>query len=287
VTQFKDYLATLGYAAGTITNLPIYIRAFMFYLENNTGMEEALTVRVETLLSYKTYLSERPNQRKSGNLSTSEQRHNIWAIRLFYRFMEQSRQIEVNPTHALKYPVLDPPERHPLSQSDIQTLYDNCQTETKRAILALFYGCGLRRSEAVHLNIRDIDFSQNYLYVRSGKGKKRRVIPLSNQTLKDLYTYTFGERMTLLLNGQIQKTTSFLLNQKGNPMRGNTLAKHVLDLKKVSKIKHLTCHSLRHAIATHLLENGLSIEQIRDFLGHEQLETTQIYTHLHSSNNWR
>jgi integrase/recombinase XerD len=289
LTQFTAYLTALGYGQNTILALPVYIRALMFYLEGFEGFENLSveTANTKTLLDYKTHLSERPNQRKAGNLSISEQRHHLWAIRLFYRFMEQTRIIDTNPTHALKYPTLDPTERTLLTQEDIQILYESCQTQTQRAILALLYGCGLRRTEAVKLTLKDIDFRQNLLYVRSGKGKKRRVIPLSIETKNDLYKYAFNTRIALMkplqrLNIQYNRLQSvaFLLNQNGKNMTGNTLAKNLEDLRKQSPIATLTCHTLRHAIATHLLENGLSVEQVRDFLGHQQLETTQIYTHV-------
>ena len=290
LNQFTAYLTALGYGQQTITALPVYVRALMFYLEGIEGLGLDFTVETantKTLLAYKTHLEERPNQRKAGNLSLSEQRHHLWAIRLFYRFMEQTRIIETNPAHALKYPPLDPNERTPLTQDDIQTLYQSAKTRTQRAILALLYGCGLRRTEAVKLTLRDIDFRQNLLYVRSGKGKKRRVIPLSIETKNDLYKYAFNDRIALMkplqsLDIQTSRSQSvaFLLNQKGKNMTGNTLAKNLEALRKQSPIAALTCHTLRHAIATHLLENGLSVEQVRDFLGHQQLETTQIYTHV-------
>jgi integrase/recombinase XerD len=125
LTQFTAYLTALGYGQNTIVELPVYIRALMFYLEGFEGFGAFENLSVETantktLLDYKTHLSERPNQRKAGNLSISEQRHHLWAIRLFYRFMEQTRIIDTNPTHALKYPTLDPTERTLLTQDDIQ-----------------------------------------------------------------------------------------------------------------------------------------------------------------------
>jgi integrase/recombinase XerD len=284
--QFTAYLTALGYGQQTITVLPVYIRALMFYLEGFEGFEgleniSVETVNTKTLLDYKTHLEERPNKSRAGNLSISEQRHQLWAIRLFYRFMEQTRIIETNPAHALKYPPLDPNERILLSQNDIKTLYQSCQTQIQRAVLALLYGCGLRRAEAVKLTLRDIDFRQNLLYVRSGKGKKRRVIPLSIEAKNDLYKYAFGERI-LLINGQKTTTeaTTFLRNQEGGNMTNGTLSRYMLGWAKQINMTGLTSHALRHAIASHLLENGLSIEQVSDFLGHQQLKTTQIYTHV-------
>jgi integrase/recombinase XerD len=286
LNQFTAYLTALGYGQNTIVTLPVYVRALMFYLER-LGLDFTVeTANTKTLLAYQTYLSERPNRSRAGNLSISEQRHQLWAIRLFYRFMEQTRIIETNPAHALKYPNMDAYERTCFTQAEIQVLYESCQTQSQRAVLALLYGCGLRRSEAVALTLKDIDFKQNLLYVRSGKGKRRRVIPLSLQTKNDLYQYAFGERVGLI--GLMQFTTTdkpttfqtFLRNQKGGSMTKGVLSTHMTLWAKRSDMMGLSCHALRHAIASHLLENGLSIEQVRDFLGHQQLKTTQIYTHV-------
>jgi integrase/recombinase XerD len=283
LNQFTAYLTALGYGQQTITALPVYIRALMFYIEglrNTENTEGVERVNTKTLLNYQTHLSERPNKSRAGNLSISEQRHQLWAIRLFYRFMEQTRIMETNPAHALKYPNMEAYERTCFTQTEIQTLYESCQTQSQRAILALLYGCGLRRAEAVKLHLKDIDFRQNLLYVRSGKGKKRRVIPLSLQTKNDLYQFAFGERVGLIQTTTTDEPTTFLRNKEGGNMTNSILSKHMSRWVKQSGMTGLSCHALRHAIASHLLDNGLSVEQVRDFLGHQQLKTTQIYTHV-------
>ena len=280
IEQFSDYLTTLGYAQATVKTLPVYVRAYLFYTEGVALRVEEMPVSL--LLAYKTHLSERPNQRHPGNLSASEQRHHLWGIKLFYRFMVESQHMIVNPAHALKYPLMEGKARTSLNPSDIQRLYESCETQSERAMLALLYGCGLRRTEAVDLHLKDVDFKQNQLYVRCGKGKKWRVVPLSMAVKNDLLTFATHERRELLaLDKNMDNYNSTLLrNQKGGKMKGDTLAKAIKTLKIRTQIEGLTCHVLRHSIATHLLENGLSVEQVRDFLGHQDLETTQIYTHI-------
>jgi len=169
-----------------------------------------------------------------------------------------------------------------LSVSEINLLYGVCQTFQESAILSLFYGCGLRRNEAEQLNIRDVDFKSNWLYVRSGKGKKRRVIPMTKRIQSDLSNYYYEERP-----GQINRETigkerlSFMLNSRGRRMKGNTYWKVFKSiLRRSGIIKKVSLHHLRHSVATHLLASGLSIEMVRDFLGHEFIETTQIYTRV-------
>ena len=140
------------------------------------------------------------------------------------------------------------------------------------------YGCGLRRSEAQDLNIKDVNFEQKLLFVRKGKGKKRRVIPLTEAIAKDLKDY-FSYTEIVRKEGE----ESFLVNINGSKIKGENvyeLFKRILKRTQSLKPENYCLHSLRHSIATHLLENEMSIEMVRDFLGHSQLVTTQIYTRI-------
>ena len=140
------------------------------------------------------------------------------------------------------------------------------------------YGCGLRRSEAQDLNIKDVNFEQKLLFIRKGKGKKRRVIPLTEAIVKDLTTYFNYTEIVRKENEE-----SFLVNIYGNKIKGENvyeLFKRILKRTQRLKPENYCLHSLRHSIATHLLENEMSIEMVRDFLGHSQLRTTQIYTRI-------
>lgn len=113
------------------------------------------------------------------------------------------------------------------------------------------------------------------LYVREGKGKKRRVVPINEKVLQDFKNYLYKERFAQ--QGEI----AFITNQNGIRTSGNYYNKTIKTLIEKADIrKEISLHSLRHSIATHLLENGLSIEYVRDFLGHKHLETTQIYTRI-------
>ncbi len=173
-------------------------------------------------------------------------------------------------------------EREVLEKEEISGLYTVCKDEQERAILGLFYGCGLRRKEAEMLNLRDVDFRGSWLYVRSGKGKKRRVIPLASSLVIDFKKYVYDQRplqQTERTKAVDQK--AFMLNKAGRRMKGGSYWKYFKRLLKKSKVKKVvSLHNLRHSIASHLLESGMSIEEVRDFLGHDHLETTQIYTRV-------
>ncbi len=136
----------------------------------------------------------------------------------------------------------------------------------------------MRRNEVELLTIKDINFEQKLLFIRKGKGRKRRVIPITETILKDLKTYTNYTEIY-----RKENTESFLINDLGNTITGNTIYttfKRILKRTKVLEHQNYCLHSLRHSIATHLLENEMSIEMVRDFLGHSQLVTTQIYTRI-------
>ncbi|MCB9426594.1 MAG: tyrosine-type recombinase/integrase [Flavobacteriales bacterium] len=174
------------------------------------------------------------------------------------------------------YPTKHPENHINPRRNQIKQLYKATETYRERAILSLFYGCGLRRTEGEKLNIKDIHFRNNLLYVREGKNKKRRAIPISQQVKTDLQNYIYKER-----KGEDQ---AVILNQIGRRMRGDAYNKILKNIIVKSNVSHLesdiSLHCLRHSIATHLLESGLSVEYVRDFLGHKNLESTQVYTRV-------
>jgi integrase/recombinase XerD len=110
-------------------------------------------------------------------------------LKTFIKYQEENGNISKNPFSALNFPKPKYPPRRVLSREEIKALYEACQTMRERALLALFYGCGLRRSEAEKLNIDDVNFKNQLLYVRMGKGKRRRVVPMTEQVKRDLENY--------------------------------------------------------------------------------------------------
>jgi len=160
-------------------------------------------------------------------------------------------------------------------------LYGACETLKECAILHLYYGCGLRRNEGIKLNVSDVQFRNKMLYVREGKGGKGRAIPITEKISEELKAYCYQERKAR------PQEISFLVNQRGTRMHGQEVNKVLKKLCGLAQIgKTVSLHSLRHSIATHLLESGLSVEYVRDFLGHANLESTQRYTHIKNLAAW-
>ena len=153
-------------------------------------------------------------------------------------------------------------------------------------MLAVYYGCGLRKSEGTGLKATDIQTERKIVFVREGKGSKQRNVPVTGNTLTYLTEYLQTGRKILL--ERTPKSTypdSFFINQYGEACSDQALSLRLDLLVKNSgsgslQEKHPTLHTLRHSIATHLLQQGMQIEMIQQFLGHASRETTQIYTHL-------
>ena len=143
-----------------------------------------------------------------------------------------------------------------------------------KLIFALYYGCGLRRSEGYNLRMDDIDFDRKTVFVKQGKNYKDRVVPMNDGVYNALQDYIYNFRHKLKLN----HTRLFIY--KGYVQ--NERLKHLINFcnDENIKTKRITLHILRHSIATHLLQNGMKLENIALFLGHGNLDSTQIYTHL-------
>jgi integrase/recombinase XerD len=309
VAEFKRHLERLGYSRSSLGMLPACVSEFLEQLEEK-AIYELWQITTEHIRQHYEYLGERPNQRRGGGLSSRMITHHIYAIRLFLNYQEQVGNIRENPISGLSFPGPGSREREVLTIEEMKQLYEKTETWQERAILGLFYGCGLRRSEGEALNIKDISPGKALVYVRSGKGGKRRVVPVSGQVLEDFKNYLHHERfrdisLTLNPNTKLNPTPNpylpptpnlspnpfplgegrdgapFIINKAGRRMRGETLNARVKTLVEKAGIqKEISLHNLRHSIATHLLENGMSVEYVRDFLGHKYLETTQIYTRV-------
>jgi len=253
--------------------LPECVKEFLEY--HSTTTPEAVTQK--HIESFYNWLQVRPHKRNEGGLSESYIYHHVYALKLFFSYLEETGQIKYNPISVMKFKRPKHNTREPLTKAEINRLFETAQTLKETAMLHLFYSCGLRRSEAVELNTKDIHFKSCLLYVREGKGHKRRAIPMTVKVSEELENYYLQERSDS--QRKAKDTEAFILNRIGSRMRGDSYNRIIKEIVKTSGIARLcTLHHLRHSIATHLLENGLSLENVRDFLGHSYLEATQIYT---------
>jgi integrase/recombinase XerD len=272
ILNFRRELQGLGYSKNAVDNYPKYAQNLLNYSKENPQK-----ITDNHIKNYYHYLQAKTSQRSKKPLSESHIYSQLLAIKLYFEYLERTRTIKQNP-YNLKIKQPTKKERLVFTQEEIKIVYQNCNNLLETIVLHLCYGCGLRRTEVILLDVKDINFEQKLLFIRKGKGKKRRVIPLTEAIVKDLKTYN-----NYIEIYRTEKVQNFLINTQSTAITGNTIyATFKRILKRAKNLDHTKycLHSLRHSIATHLLENEMSIEMVRDFLGHSQLVTTQIYTRI-------
>ena len=205
-------------------------------------------------------------------LSASFQNQVINAIKLFYRQRFNKRMVVDNlhrPRSEKRLPNI-------LSKEEVKAILEAPINVKHRAMLSLIYACGLRRSELLNLTLKDVHSDRKLLLIRQSKGKKDRVVPLSEKIISLLRDYYKLYRpKTWLFEGQkagdkySERSIQLVLNNA---------------LEKASIKKPVTLHWLRHSYATHLLENGTDLRYIQELLGHNSSKTTEIYTHVSTKN---
>ena len=283
-TAFMEYVKTLGYNRASAAQFSVSIRELFTYLEQR-GITQLEAISTEDLQTFHHHLQQRPSLHGGGSLSESRITHAMSNIRFFFSSLETQELLKVNPASSLCYPKWRRKKRENLlSIRDIERLYKACENYRDRAMLGLLYGCGLRRGEAVQLNVKDVKTREGLLYVRKGKNHRRRVVPLSRKVAKDLKVYLYKERPLWCTDRRpdsLDSLQSFMFNKHGSRLQGGGYSARIKKLiRKAVLSEQITLHHLRHGIATHLLEGGMKLEQVKDFLGHQSVESTQIYTHI-------
>ena len=286
IQEFKQELERLGYSKGMTKSMPKSVLELLERMELKGIYDPKLIIGTDIWEHYE-YLQVRPNKRKKEQgLSDNMIKSHLFGIKVFFIYWQRLGRIEEHPMSALVFPRIKQKERVVLSEQEITALFKACESKKESAILGVYYGCGLRRSEGLKLNIRDVSFKQGLLYVREGKGKKRRVVPMSDQVVKDLEAYYLKERnkyVSTKTEGEDEQ--AFFLSRIGTRMSSNSSNKILKTLLERAELStKISLHNLRHSIATHLLDRGMSLEYVRDFLGHSSLESTQIYTRVYQRN---
>jgi integrase/recombinase XerD len=294
---FGEWLDILGFCSQTVYNMPNIIREFLHFLEQD-GCHQINQLRTSHYKDYFTYISSRANHRRGGGLGVIYLNQQIQGLKKFYEFLQHIGTQGIPPV-CLKLLKLERAKATVLSQEEIKQLFEatslsvvsNAKEEAfqsrDKAMLVVFYGCGLRRREGRSLSVDDVNFDRRMIHVRKGKNYKERLVPFSRSSSKILEEWIYDYRPRLSKTG---KEHPLFIGRGGTPLTGGTLyvrlKKLVLLLDDpILQSKQIGLHTLRHSIATHLLQNGMELQKIQRFLGHSSLESTQIYTHLVASSN--
>jgi integrase/recombinase XerD len=275
---FKSWLQALNYTSTSIISYPTMVGQMLDYMTQK-AIENIASITGEDVKMFFDYLSKRPNERRGGALSISTLRTYLTVIKLFAKYMRQTEQGQIDVP--VQYTGKSTYTPKILSTTEIEQIYESLEDGLMgmrdRAMMAVYYGCGARKSEGAAIKIQDILPDRNLLYIRKGKNYKERYIPMIGSVKKDIIAYLTLAR-PMLMNGKIHD--HFLVTNQGEPLSGVMISQRMRQVMLKARIEPVGLHGLRHSIATHLLNQGMKLTDIAKFLGHSSLETTQIYTHL-------
>lgn len=222
------------------------------------------------------------SQRKREGLAASSLRITTVHLKVFFRWLASRERLEMDPAEPLIAPRGERSLPETLHAVDIEKLLDSIQTETPlgrrdRAILELFYSSGLRLSELCKARLEMIDFEEGFVRI-TGKGNKTRIVRVGGKALEALGDYLKNERASLVR----KKTSSHVfLSVRGGALTPDRVRQIVKERAAAAGIdQNVYPHLLRHSFATHLLEGGADLRVIQELLGHSDISTTQIYTHV-------
>ncbi|MGE7985644.1 site-specific tyrosine recombinase XerD [Lysinibacillus fusiformis] len=252
------------------------LESYVNFLQNAEGMADFNRVERTTILRHLEQL------RAQGKTSRTIARH-ISSIRSFHQFLLREKRAESDPTVHLEMPTIEQKLPNILSIEEIEALLmapnrSKPQGIRDLAMLELLYGSGMRISELIALDLADIHLTMGFVRV-FGKGGKERIIPLGKSALSAINSYLNNARGQL--QGKYPKTDAFFINQRGKRLTRQGCWKLMKEHALKVGIQHeLTPHTLRHSFATHLVENGADLRAVQEMLGHADISTTQIYTHI-------
>jgi site-specific recombinase XerD len=259
-SKLQRHIEITGKSQSTLTNYSRCLATMTLHFGCNP-----VELDQEQVLDYLHYL-----KTQSRTPSSSYFKHTVYGLRFAYKVMGIEDKHVFLP--ALKFPKKLPVV---LSYQQMRLLLKTPELLRHRVMLALMYGCGLRRFELLNIRLPDVDLQRGMLHIKEGKGRKDRYVPLSTHLVRGLRTYIEAERPYLWLfngkdaHGQLQQFSAtgvqWVISQAA---------------RKAGIQKHVTSHVLRHSYATHLLEMGMDIMTLKEVMGHEDIKSTLIYLHV-------
>ncbi len=283
---FRAYIKSLGFADVTVEGKVREVRYFFDYLTENEKRDVRETV-TEDLEEYLRYLKVKKN-RLGRPYSVSSVKHKMCDLKYFFRFLYRNEMIIRNPFEDFRVELKEvTPKKEIFTKEEIALFLDTIDTKAPlgkrdRAIFELLYSSGLRKSEAVKLDLCDVDLKERTMIIREGKGLKDRYVPFSHTASDFLKLYLNTERKKLVKRVRPGDIGAVFLSPVGR-IHGaviNSLFHEIRERAGIKKRPGLTVHSIRHSTATHLLEAGADVRYVQELLGHEDIETTVKYTHL-------
>ena len=225
------------------------------------------------------------SDRQKNNIGSSTQARILTCLHSFYQYLLANQLIKKDPTEQLSHPKLEKKLPVFLNIQEVEKLLEAPSSSSlfgqrDRAMLELLYSCGLRVSELINLSYHNINLKEEFIRIH-GKGNKERVLPMGEMAIDYLMKYETNARPMLLKNGQ---SDSYFLSNRGSAMsRQNFFYIIKAYANQVGIDKPLSPHSLRHAFATHLVQKGADLRSVQLMLGHSDISSTQLYTHIQNA----
>ena len=275
IDQFIDfYWLTTGASKNTLSAYRSDLKIFSKWLNNNSLID----VDKKQIQDYFSY-------RKDSNISASTQSRMLTCLHSFYQFLSDKKNLKIDPTEQLDYPKLEKKLPVFLNVQEVERLLEAPNSKSlfgqrDRAMLELLYSCGIRVSELINLSYHNINLKDEFIRIH-GKGNKERLLPMGEIAIDYLTKYELNSRPALLKNGQ---SDSYFLSNRGRAMSRQNFFYIIKDYASKAGIdKPLSPHSLRHAFATHLVQKGADLRSVQLMLGHSDISSTQLYTHIQNA----
>jgi integrase/recombinase XerD len=263
----SEYLEYLEIEKGLAKNtLESYRRDLAFFLDNFNSLDEINRAKINLYIR---------NLREKKYAPASVTRK-IASLRGFFKWLCAGEFIKTNPTSTLEQPKTPKHLPKVLSIEEIETILHENLSLQEKVIVELLYGCGLRVSELTELKLNDIDIKSKMLRCY-GKGSKERIIPVGKKAIKALDKYI--KRRDYLISKYDLTSKKLLISESGKFYTRQDIYTFIHNQgKKINK--NISPHTLRHSYATHLIENGADLRVVQELLGHSDVATTQLYTHI-------
>ena len=282
INSFLNYLVVeKGYSDNTINAYRNDLMALADFAEKELSGQGPGTswkqFTRQNMLSHLLFLKER------GYVPTTIARK-VAASRSFFGFLVAEGAIKSDPTENMSSPTVGKSLPKPIPINQVRLLLEQpaklstSEAKRDRAMLELLYASGMRISELVALNMGDVNMEGDYFVRCFGKGRKERIIPLYEQVVKTIKEYIDEERPKLLRS---KKDNALFLNARGDRLTRQGFWQKLKEYAKTAGLdKKISPHTLRHSFATHMLNGGADLRSVQELLGHANISTTQVYTHL-------
>ena len=272
--NFQEYLTVeKGLSENSVYSYKYDLNKFKTFLEKEHV--DFLEVKANHIMKFLT-------EEKDRKVSSKTLAREVVALRQFYKFLKDENQLTENPTEKIETPEVSRTLPDYLTQDEIEELFSKINEENSyelrdKCIFELLYSSGLRISEACNLTLADLDIDNMTLTVE-GKGGRQRLVPFGEKSLEIMKKYLEKSRPDIL---KARSCEYLFVSKKGSFINRKSVWRLLnYYIKRTNITKRVTPHTLRHSFATHLLENHADLKSVQELLGHIDISTTQIYTHL-------